>query len=131
MVIRDLMDVMRPHTEYTATATFYESRPLNGNAGGVPFDFSYVEPRSRAYTRLFANVVGEDGNIAIRTDERLNIVPGKTHIRLPDGQLYIVNQVLYDYDKAPKQALRMFPMPIGVERLIRMIPVRDPWSRTE
>ena len=130
MVIRDLMDVMRPHTEYTATATFYESRPLNGNAGGVPFDFSYVEPKSRAYARLFANVVGENASVAIQTDERLDIKPGN-YIRLSDGQLYIANQVLYDYDKAPKQALRMFPMPVGVTRLIRMIPVKDPWSRTE
>ena len=131
MVIRDLMDLMRPHSEYTATALFFESRPLNGNAGGIPFVFSYVEPKSRAYTRLIGNVTGEDANIAIQTDERLDFQPGKTRIRLPDGQLYIVNQVLYDYDKAPKQALRMFPMPVGVTRLIRMIPVKDPWSNTE
>ena len=128
MVIRDLMDIMNPHAEYTASAVFYKSRPFDINAGGIQFDFSYVEPKSKAYARIFANVVGEDENIAIRTNERLDFIAGKSFVQMPDGLLYIVNEIMIDYDKAPKQALRMFACPVGVERLIRMKPYKDGWS---
>lgn len=128
MVIRDLMDLMRPHAEYTASGHFYKSRPLNGNAGGIPFDFSYVEPKTKAYARIFANVVGEDENLAIRTDERLDFKTGKSFVRMPDGKLYIVSEVMIDYDTAPKQALRMFAVPVGAQRLIRLKPYADGWS---
>lgn len=126
MVIRDLMDLMRPHAEYTASGHFYKSRPLNGNAGGIPFDFSYVEPKTKAYARIFANVVGEDENLAIRTDERLDFKTGKSFVRMPDGKLYIITEVLADRDKAPKQALRLFANPIGTEYLLRLKFYADP-----
>ena len=127
MVIRDLMDVMRPHGEYTATATFYETRPLNNNAGGTMFDFAYVEPRTKQYTRIFANVAGEDDSIAIRTNERLPFKAGECYVRMPDGRLYICEQVMLDYDKASKQALRMFAMPVGTEKLLRLSVYNDGW----
>lgn len=128
MVIRDLMDLMYPKAQYTATGTFYSSRPLNANAGGITFDYSYVEPKTKAYARIFANVVGEDESIAIRTAERLDFKAGKSFIRLPDGQLYLVSEVLIDYDTAPKQALRFFAQPVGVQKLIRMKPYTDGWN---
>lgn len=120
MVVRDLMDIMHPHADLTAEGTFFSTRPLNGNAGGVPFSFSYVEPRTRAYTRIFDNVSGDDEKIAIRTDERLDVKPRTSFIALPDGLLYIVTEVVIDRDKAPKQALRLFANPFGTELLIRL-----------
>lgn len=122
------MDIVRPHAQYPAEAKIYASRPLNGNAGGNNFGFAYEEPKSRAYARLFSNVTGEDSSIAIRTDERIKVDPGKTYVRLPNGQLYIVVSVLEDFSKAPQQAQRLFAVPFGVVRIMRMKPVDDPWS---
>lgn len=128
-VIRDLMDLMRPHADYTATAVFYKTRPTNETTGGIEFDFSYVEPKSKAYARIFGNVVGEDENVAIRTNERLPFkADGENFIRLPDGQLYSITQVMVDYDKAPKQALRLFANPVGAERLLRLKIYKTGWE---
>lgn len=126
MVIRDLMDILYPHAEYAAEAVFYETRPLNSNAGGLTFDFAYVEPRTKAYTRVFGNVAGEDERIAIRTIARLKFTAGKNFVRLPDGKLYIITEALADRDKAPKQALRLFANPIGTEYLLRLKFYADP-----
>lgn len=128
-VIRDLMDLMAPRADFTATAIFYATRPTNQTTDGIAFDFSYVEPKSRAYSRIFANVVGEDENVAIRTNERLPFKSdGDNYIRLPDGVLYTITQVMTDYDKAPRQALRMFANPIGAERLLRLKVYKDGWE---
>lgn len=128
MVIRDLMDILYPHAEYFAEATFYETRPLNSNAGGLTFNFAYVEPNTKAFTRIFANVIGEDENIAIKTIARLNFVTGKNYIRLPDKRLYLVTEVLADYNTASKQAMRILPAPIGIEHIIRMSYCKDDWN---
>lgn len=125
MVIRDLMDILHPRADLTAEGTFFSTRPLNGNAGGVPFNFSYVEPRTKAYTLIFENVSGEDEKIAIRTDERLNFKTGQSFVALPDGRLYIVSEVVIDYDTAPKQALRLFAVPVGVQKLVRLKRYKD------
>lgn len=124
----DIIDILSPRAQYTARGIFFKSRPLNHNSGGVSFAYSYVEPRSSAFARLFANVISEDGSIAIHTNKRLDIVPGESCIRTQNGQLYIVNQVMEDYNKASQQALRLFKRPVGIELLIRMTPINNPLS---
>ena len=128
-VVRDLMDFNRPHSDFTATATFFSTRPTNQTTGGIAFDFSYVEPKSKAYSRIFSGVAGEDENVAIRTSERLPFkADGENYIRTPDGKLYIITQVMNDYDKAPKQTLRMFANPVGAEKLLRLKIYKDGWN---
>ena len=124
----DISDILQPHGDFTARGVFYISRPLNHNSGGAGFYYAYVEPRSRAFSRLFANIIAEDGSIAIRTRQKLDVVPGESCVRTQNGQLYLVSQVMEDYDKASKQALRLFRRPPGVELLLRMTPINEPMS---
>lgn len=124
----DIINIMRPHGEYTATGRFYKTRPLNHNAGGASFYFAYVEPKSKTYARIFANVTGADENIAIRTVAELPFKAGESCVRLPDGALYTVVQVMSDYSRAPQQALRMFKNPSGVEKILRLKRYEDGWE---
>lgn len=122
----DIIEILRPRKQYPAVGIFFQTRPLNHNSGGVKFAFAYVEPRSKNFARIFANVIAEDGEIAISTNAKLNIKAGESVIRTPDGQLYLVNQSLINFDKIPQQALRIFKTPCGVEQIIRMTPISDP-----
>lgn len=122
----DIMDILRPRARYTAEGIFFKTRPLNVNADGVRFVFTYVAPRSKNFARIFGNVIAEDGEIAISTNAQLHVKAGESVIRTPDGQLYLVNQVMLDYSRAPAQALRFSKSPSGIEQIIRMTPINDP-----
>lgn len=131
MVIKDLMDIMHPHSSYTAEGIFYKTRPLNSNSSGIPFHYSYIEARTKQYTRIFENVSGEAENIAIQTDERIDVKPDVSFMQLADGRLYMATDVMYDRAKAPQQALRLFANPVGTQQLIRMQKFDDPFKEND
>lgn len=122
------MDILNPHDDYTATATYYPTRTNDASVGGQKFSYEYVDPRSRAYRRLFGNVQDFDADItAIRTKDRIAFIVGGMVVTA-DGACYRVTEVGVDYSTASKQALRLFKTPLGTSFLLRLQSIENPWG---
>lgn len=127
-MIRDALDILNPHSRFTATGTYYKEMPESADIGGISFHYEYVDPASRDYRRLFGNFQSfEAGELAIRTNARL---PFKANQRvvLASGLMYIIVGVQEDFSRAPKQAMRIAGIPVGVEYIIRMVNTPNPWE---
>lgn len=127
----DWLDIAKPSKEYTATATFYEEEMDDPSVGGQTFRYAYVDPLSHTYKRLFANIqsTADDGECAISTVDRLPYKIGG-YVKTQDGRMFMIKQVEQDFSSAPKQAMRILPVPVGTRYVIRMVRVRDPWGIT-
>lgn len=126
-MINDSLDIFNPRARFTATGILYKTRPeIDG--GGVQFVYEYVNPYSATYRRLFANVQGESGEVAIRTNDAIEPVINESYVRLSDGKLYKVLQAETDYQAASKQSFRLFGVPLGTEIVMRLVRVQDAWA---
>ncbi len=127
-MIRDAMDVLNPHAENTAKATYYHTRNDPTTVGGMAISFEFVDPRSSAYRRTFGNL--QDFNVTtttIRTKDRFKYMIGGV-IVTGDGACYRILECSIDPGSAPKQAFRMFRIPLGVDFLLRLQSIDDPWG---
>ena len=123
----DYLDVVNPKPRHTATARYF-SEPVDGpDIGAQSFNYSYVNPYSETYRRLFANIQAAAGEVAIKTsdqhDYRVNGI-----VILPDGKAFKILQVETDFQASPKQAFRLFATPVATEYVIRMVSVPNPWG---
>lgn len=126
-MIYDALDILLPRARFTATGKFWEDRP-EVEAGGVLFNYEYVNPYSAAYKRLFGNIQGSSGETAIRTNDRLNPVENRSYVLLADGHLFRVAQVEIDYQSASKEAMRLFGVPLNTTWLLRLVSEDNPWG---
>ena len=127
-MVRDALDILNPRSRFTATATYYKEMPESADIGGISFPYEDVDPASHDFRRLFGNFQSfVAGEIAIRTNARL---PFKANQRvvLPSGEMYIISGVQTDRSRAPKQAMRFAGVPVGVEYVLRMVNVPNPWG---
>ena len=68
-MIRDALDILNPHSRFTATGTYYKEMPESADIGGISFPYEYIDPASRDYRRLFGNFQSfEAGEIDLRTN---------------------------------------------------------------
>lgn len=126
-MIRDALDILNPRARFTATGILYAKKP-EVDGGGERFGYEYVNPYSATYRRLFSNIQGESGEVAIRTNDAIDPVINKSYVRLADGKLYKVLQVETDYQAAAKQSLRLFGVPLGTELVMRLVRQEDAWG---
>lgn len=128
-MIRDSLDLMNPRGRFTATATYYRSRPDGPALGGQEFHYEYVSPYSKTYQRLFANVQVEAGETVIRTDDYLAYkIDGI--VVTQDGKAFRVTKVERDVSSAPKQVMRLIGVPVSVHYVLRLIEIDEPWGIT-
>lgn len=126
-MIRDLLDVLNPRPRFTAAGVLFDGRP-EVDGGGEPFNYEYINPYSSTYRRLYANIQGDSGEVAIRTNDLIRPEINKSHIKLADGKLYCVLQVDVDYQTSEKEAQRLFAVPLGTQIVMRLVPVDNPWG---
>lgn len=126
-MIRDTLDLMNPHTGFTATATYYD-KPMNGPAEGAQtFSYKYVNPLSKTYQRMFGNIQSEGGEVTIRTNDQYNWHADGVIIT-QDGNCYKIVQVMTDYQSAEEEAFRVLPVPVSTEYVLRMVVYQNPWG---
>lgn len=125
----DWLDIANPSPNFTAAANYYEQTIDDPSVGGQSFRFEYVEPLSNTYKRLFGNIQSTDteGELTIRTNNHLPFRV-ESYIVFPDSRAFQIVQVMKDVQRAPKQALRLFPTPVGTEYVIRMVRIENPWG---
>ena len=126
-MINDSLDIFNPRERFTATGVLYSDRPEIA-CGGEEFSYEYVNPYSSTYRRLYANIQGEAGEVAIRSNDNIQPVINKSRIKLANGILYNVLSVEIDYQAASKQALRMFGTPVGTQLVMRLVPSENAWQ---
>lgn len=126
-MIRDILDIMNPKTTFTATANYYPE-PVNGpDVGAQQFNYEYVNPFSNTYKRLFANIQGVAGEVAIRTDDQIKFKINGIVIT-QDRQAFKIIQIEKDYQAANKQVMRIFGTPVSTQYVIRLVSVDNPWG---
>jgi hypothetical protein len=127
-MIRDILDIMNPRARFTLTGRYYDERPSSPADGGEEFNYEYVDPSSRNWRSLFANIQVSAGQTAIRTDDQLKFKEGKGIVVLQDGTAYLIEVKMTDYQSAPKQAFRILSLPVSTEYLLRLVAVEEPWE---
>ena len=129
-MIRDILDLLNPRTQFTLSGTYYHERPDSPDVGGQPFNYEYVDPSTKTWRTLFGNIQVSAGETAIRTDDQLSFKTGNGIVRLQDGSWYTIEQKATDYQAAPKQAFRVLPVPVGTQYVLRLVAVDEPWGLT-
>lgn len=123
----DYLDVVNPKQRFTASASYY-AEPVDGpDIGARRFYYEYVNPYSSTYRRLFANIQGDAGEVAIRTCDQLDYRVNGIVV-LQDGQAFQILQVEKDYQSPPKQAFRLFSTPVATQYVMRIVSVPNPWG---
>lgn len=126
-MIRDILDIMNPKPRFTSSARYYEE-PVDGpNVGAHQFNYEYVNPFSNTYRRLFANIQGVAGEVAIRTDDQLKFKINGIVIT-QDGQAFKIIQIEKDYQAAQKQVMRILGTPLSTQYVMRLVAVDNPWD---
>ncbi|AWW06100.1 MAG: hypothetical protein [Caudoviricetes sp.] len=129
-MIRDILDILNPHTQFTLSGTYYPERPDGPDVGGQQFNYEYVDPTTHTWRTLFGNIQVSAGETAIRTDDQLSFKEGKGLVNLQDGSWYTIEQKATDYQSAPKQAFRVLPVPVGTQFVLRLVATEEPWGIT-
>ncbi len=126
-MIRDILDILNPRTRFTATANYYSETMDGPDVGAQQFNYEYVNPFSNTYRRLFSNIQGVAGEVAIRTDDQLKFKINGIVIT-QDGQAFKIIQIEKDYQAANKQAMRILGTPISTEYVLRLVSIDNPWG---
>lgn len=126
-MIRDILDIMNPKSKFTAAASYYPE-PVNGpDVGAQQFNYEYVNPFSNTYRRLFANIQGVAGEVAVRTDDQIKFKINGIVIT-QDGQAFKIIQIEKDYQAAQKQVMRILGTPVSTQYVMRLVSVDNPWG---
>ncbi len=126
-MIRDILDLMNPRTQFALSGTYYAERPDTPDVGGQQFNYEYVDPATRTGSTLLANIRTSAGETAIRTNDRLSFKVGSGVVVLQDGTCYTIEQKMTDYQAAPKQAFRVLPIPVSTQYVLRLVETEQPW----
>lgn len=126
------LDFLNPNKgNFPLKAKYYENPVDDPSEGGQTLNFDYVDPISKTYRTLFGNIISDrkNGEIAIRTNTGLSYHQA-SYIVFSNGTCYQIIQTAEDYSRVSKEALRLWKNPIGVEYVIRMVQVPNPWGVT-
>lgn len=125
----DYLEFANPKSRFTASALYFEHEVDDPTDGGQRFTYEYLDPLSHTYRKLFGNIQSTDGNgeLAIRTGTRLPYKQG-AYIKTQDGKFFQIIQMQEDFSAAKKQAMRILPIPVSVQYVIRMVQIEDPWE---
>lgn len=124
------LDFLNPNKgKFRVPATYYENTVDSPDDGGQSFCFDYVDPASKTYRTLFGNITSDRDNqeVAIRTNADLPFHLA-SYIVFPNGDCYQIVQCMKDYSHVEKEAFSMWKNPIGIEYVIRMVQIPNPWG---
>lgn len=133
----DLMDILKGRFNQTNPGTYYEKLPVtiiaNATAtdlyeqqSGIAIDYEELDPTSWTFKNLIGNISDKKAaTAAIKTKDALDYKPSE-YIVLADGRLCQIVSVSRDISSSPKEALRLFSVPLDTEYIIRLIEVPNP-----
>ena len=124
----DLLDLLQGKTDKVFTGTWYPKRPNNVYDEHADFDYEMVDPTERHYQTLLGNVINNDGaTLTIKTNDDMGWKVGQ-FAALQDGNFYNVLSCSIDYQSASREAFRFLKDAVGVEFVLRLLQVDNPWK---
>lgn len=114
----------------TSKGKYYKKVGKTGE-GGISIDYAYADMRQKAFRMLFDNIENsESRTVAISTPAIHPFKVGE-YILLSDGSLYQIIAIAEDTSKVKsKQAFRHMANVAGVDAVIRLVEVDNPWRVT-
>lgn len=119
--------MLNPRTRFMATANYYVETFDGPDVGAQQFKYEYVNPYSNTYRRLFSNIQGVAGEVAIRTGDQLKFAVNGIVVT-QDGHAFKILQIEKDYQAANKQVMRILGTPLSTQYVLRLIGVDNPWG---
>lgn len=128
----DIFDVLCPQALYAFTGRFFKRGEIVTDAptsGGTLFTYEQLDPKSKGYQMVFGHIDASGASMtAIKTKKRLSYEVCDVVV-LQDGTAYSIDSVSLDYGaKKDKQAFRLFSTPAGVDYVLRLKEIENPWS---
>lgn len=128
----DFLDILQGRYEQTYNGRYYKKLPTPAidasEAAPQPFDYEHVDVTEWRYQQLIGNLIVTDAaNTTIKTRTSIKFTPN-THVALQDGNLYLITSITEDPRSVPKEAARIMVVPVGLEKVIRLRQVDDPWG---
>lgn len=134
----DLLDILQGRANQTIEATYFTKLPefldilnltaqdLMEHEEGAPIDIEYVNPTEWHYKQIIGNLVDKDGATATVKTRDANGYRGGYIVF--DGKMYQILSCLEDTSGASREAMRMFPVPLGTEYILRLLEIDNPWE---
>ena len=98
------------------------------NAAPMIFDYEAVDVTEWRYQQLIGNLIVTDAaNTTVKTRSSVKFAPN-TYVALQDGNLYLITSVTEDPRSVPKEAARIMVFPVGLEKVLRLKQIDDPWG---
>lgn len=105
---------------------YYESYPNTRADFGEEFTYQIVNPTSREYKSLIANLQGDGATLTISTRKDCSFKINSL-VRTQDGLLWqIVGSNINPQVKESNESLRLFKSTTQAERIIRLIEIENP-----
>ena len=127
----DMLDILCPTPLYVNKGRFFrygDVIPDPPTSGGKPFDYDQVDPKSKGYQMVFGTIDASDtAYTAIKTKKNLGFKV-RDVVVLADGTAYAIESVAIDYGaKREKQSFRILATPAGVDFVLRIKEIENPW----
>ena len=108
------------------TGFYYKSYPNTRADFGEEFTYQIVNPTSREYKSLIANLQGDGATLTIATRKDCSFKINSL-VRTQDGLLWqIVGNNINPQVKESNESLRLFKTTSQAERILRLIEIENP-----
>lgn len=99
---------------------------------GVPFDYEIIDGKTVDFDTIRNLGVSQFSTTTIKTTDpfwnEVEKLSKKGYVALQTGGLYEISQIREEMGRTSKQALRTQTIPLGVEYVIRLVEVDNPYN---
>lgn len=124
----DFLTILQGNYMNTLLGTYYPTQ----QDPGAPFDYEIIDGKTVDFETAQNLSVSQFGTTTIKSNDpfwhdimRLN---QKGYVALQTGGLYEITQIREDTGKTSKQAFRTQTIPLGIEYVIRLVEVDNPYN---
>lgn len=104
------------------------SQALENASEGMYFDYEFIDPTSWPYKQIIPNLSDDiHATATIKTNDALNF-KDRYYIKLDNGRLCQITSIVEDTRAAQREALTLFPVPIGTEYILTLVEISNVWS---
>ncbi len=124
----DFLTILQGRYMNTLLGTYYPTQ----QDVGVPFDYEIIDAKTVDFDTIQNLSVSQFGTTAIKSNDPfwhdVEKQKQKGYVALQTGGLFEITQIREDMGKVSKQAFRTQTIPLGVEYVLRLVEVDNPYN---
>ena len=132
---KDSGDPNLPYVRITAFRYTVKLKDLNyffalqqGDNPGMYFDYEFVDPTSWPYKQIIPNLSDDVyATATIKTKDALGF-KDRSFVMLDNGRLCQIVSIIEDTRAAEREAVALFPVPVGTEYILRLVEISNDWG---